>query len=84
MPASRFVTVSFATDNVSAGLIGILRADSDNIHLQTYISIGFTVFLIFFLVHILACFFYLIGTSDETIGGSNTTVEGWVNALVNE
>ena len=58
----------------------ILHKYSDNVHLQTYISIGFTVFLIFFLVHILACFFYLIGTSDETIGGSNTTVEGWVNA----
>lgn len=61
----------------------VIQKYSENIHLQTFVSIGFTVFLILFLVHILACFFYLIGTADEERvmrDGTTITIHGWVNA----
>jgi Ca2+-binding EF-hand superfamily protein len=64
----------------------VIQKYSDNIHLQTFVSIGFTIFLILFLVHILACFFYLIGTADEERimrDGSVVVIQAWVNAEEN-
>ena len=47
----------------------------------TIISVGFTVFIIFFLVHMLACFFYLIGTGEEEFPVTDDTImiKGWVH-----
>lgn len=64
----------------------VIQKYSENIHLQTFVSIGFTIFLILFLVHILACFFYLIGTHNEERvmrDGSTVIIQGWVNAQEN-
>ena len=44
---------------------------------QTYISVGFTVFTIFFLIHILTCFFYMCGTGEQVLP-NNVTIPGWV------
>eukprot|EP01047_Picozoa_sp_COSAG01_P016283 COSAG01_NODE_831_length_13260_cov_79.998784_8_plen_67_part_00 len=40
----------------------ILSKYGSNASLSTYLSIGFTVFAILFMVHLLTCFFYLVGT----------------------
>ena len=60
----------------------LMQRYSENVHLRTLMSIGFTIFLILFLVHIMACFFFLIGTADENLEMSDGTaviVQGWVN-----
>ena len=65
----------------------IVQKYSENVHLQTVLSICFTIFIILFLVHILACFFYLIGTADEDLemsDGSVVIVQGWVNKMNDE
>ena len=55
----------------------ILSKYGNNVNLQSYINIGFTVFIILFLAHILACFFYMIGTANETLD-TGVQVNGWV------
>ena len=57
----------------------ILTKYGSDVNFQQYLSIGFTLFTILFLMHMLACFFYLIGVEDETLG-NGIQVEGWVNS----
>jgi hypothetical protein len=46
---------------------------------------GFTIFIIFFLVHNMACFFYLVGTGDESLNDEEQTIiSGWVAQEVRE
>ena len=60
----------------------ILTKYGSDVNFQQYLSIGFTLFTILFLMHMLACFFFLIGVEDETLG-NGIKVEGWVNAQEN-
>ena len=55
----------------------ILTKYGNNVNLQSYINIGFTVFIILFLAHMLACFFYMIGTGNETLD-TGVQINGWV------
>ena len=55
----------------------ILTKYGNNVNLQSYINIGFTMFIIIFLAHMLACFYYMIGTSDETLITGEVAI-GWV------
>jgi len=55
----------------------ILMKYGDNVNLQTYISVGFTMFTIFFLVHLLTCFFYMVGVSEQTMT-NGVIIPGWV------
>lgn len=48
-----------------------------NINLQIYVSVTFTLFVICFLVHMLACFFYVVGSEDQTLP-NNVVIAGWV------
>ena len=49
------------------------------IHWQQYLGVAVLLFAIFLLVHLLACFFYLIGDSGEMLGGEDGVyVSGWV------
>eukprot|EP01047_Picozoa_sp_COSAG01_P067185 COSAG01_NODE_9431_length_2448_cov_1.225202_3_plen_543_part_01 len=56
----------------------ILSKYSQNVNLQHYLKIAFTVFLIMFLAHMLACFYFLVGTGDETLG-NDRYISGWVS-----
>jgi Ca2+-binding EF-hand superfamily protein len=55
----------------------ILMKYGDNVNLQTYISVGFTMFTILFLVHLLTCFFYMVGI-DEQVMNNGVVIPGWV------
>jgi hypothetical protein len=44
----------------------LLRKYSAHINMQIYVSIGFTLFVIFFMVHSLACIWYTIGIDTQT------------------
>eukprot|EP01043_Picozoa_sp_COSAG02_P010048 COSAG02_NODE_347_length_24085_cov_23.240724_12_plen_981_part_00 len=57
----------------------ILTKYGSDVNFQQYLSIGFTLFAILFLMHMLACFFFLIGVENETLG-NGVAVDGWVNA----
>lgn len=57
----------------------ILTKYGSDVNFQQYLSVGFTLFVILFLMHMLACFFFLIGVEDETLG-NGVFVQGWVNA----
>eukprot|EP01052_Picozoa_sp_SAG31_P048882 SAG31_NODE_10439_length_1139_cov_0.935577_1_plen_366_part_01 len=64
----------------------ILSKYGDDVDLQTYVSISFNFFIILFLVHIMTCFYYLIGTSDMLValeGQPDVVVHGWVNVEPN-
>ena len=50
---------------------------------QVYVSVGFTLFVIFFLVHMLTCVFYLIGKSDQVLP-NGVVINGWVLGLTSE
>ena len=60
----------------------ILMKYGDNVNLQTYINVGFTMFTIFFLVHLLTCFFYMVGSGEEVRPKPGNTADviipGWV------
>lgn len=57
----------------------ILMKYGDNVNLQTYISVGFTMFTILFLVHLLTCFFYMVGVSQQVMP-NGVIIPGWVMA----
>ena len=46
---------------------------------QSYIDIGFTFSFILFLAHILACLYYVLGKTNETLA-TGPEVKGWVAA----
>jgi hypothetical protein len=46
---------------------------------QLWQSVGFTLFAIAFLCHMLACFYYMAGESDQTLG-NGVVVIGWVKS----
>ena len=58
----------------------ILSKYGNAVNLQVYVSVGFTLFLIFFLVHMLTCIFYVIGRGDQTLP-NGVLIQGWVTAL---
>ena len=58
----------------------ILTKYGGDVNLQMYVSVGFTFFVIFFLVHILCCIFYLLGNSNQTLP-NGVEITGWVNAM---
>ena len=45
--------------------------------MQIYVSVGFTVFTIFFLVHMLTCMFYVIGKNTQVLP-NGIKIDGWV------
>lgn len=55
----------------------ILAKYGNNVNVQQYTNIGFTLFLILFLIHMLSCFFYMLGAFDEALP-SGERVQGWV------
>jgi CRP-like cAMP-binding protein/Ca2+-binding EF-hand superfamily protein len=55
----------------------ILSRHGNDVNYQQYMNIGFTVFVIALMVHLLACFFYLLGDYSETLD-NGVVVEGWV------
>jgi hypothetical protein len=55
----------------------ILSKYGDNVNFQMHISIGFTIFTIFFMVHILTCFFYMAGASEQMMDNGKVYM-GWV------
>jgi hypothetical protein len=57
----------------------ILTKYGSDVNFQQYLNIGFTLFVIVFLMHMLACFFFLVGVEDETLG-NGVYVQGWVNS----
>ncbi len=57
----------------------ILMKYGDNVNLQTYISVGFTMFTILFLVHLLTCFFYMVGVDPQLLP-NGVIIPGWVQA----
>eukprot|EP01043_Picozoa_sp_COSAG02_P010971 COSAG02_NODE_397_length_23124_cov_439.255635_13_plen_965_part_00 len=57
----------------------ILTKYGSDVNFQQYLNIGFTLFAILFLMHMLACFFFLIGVENEVLG-NGVAVDGWVNA----
>ena len=60
-----------------ARLKKIIAKYSHNANLQVYIQIGFTLFAIIFLVHLLTCFYYMIGVGNSVVGGR--AIYGWVS-----
>ena len=54
--------------NLQARIKRILAKYSQDVNLQSYISAFTAIFTIFFLVHLLTCFFYMVGRIDETMG----------------
>ena len=54
----------------------ILSKWGNDVNFQQYINIGFTVFTILFLVHILGCIFYALGTGTETLP-TGEIIPGW-------
>ena len=54
--------------NPQARIKRILAKYSQDVNLQSYISAFTAIFTIFFLVHLLTCFFYMVGRIDETMG----------------
>jgi CRP-like cAMP-binding protein/Ca2+-binding EF-hand superfamily protein len=55
----------------------ILARGGTDVNIQQYLNIGFTIFAIVLMVHLLACFFYLVGEVDEQLA-NGVLVEGWV------
>eukprot|EP01052_Picozoa_sp_SAG31_P003884 SAG31_NODE_154_length_22184_cov_25.917142_6_plen_624_part_00 len=56
----------------------ILSKYGGDVNLQVYVSIGFTVSTIFFLVHVLTCGFYVVGKENQTLP-NGIVVQGWVD-----
>ena len=54
--------------HLQARIKRILAKYSQDVNLQSYISAFTAIFTIFFLVHLLTCFFYMVGRIDETMG----------------
>jgi hypothetical protein len=48
-----------------------------DVHMQLYVSVGFTVFAIFFLVHVLTCAWHVVGDDMQTFS-TGKSVNGWV------
>eukprot|EP01048_Picozoa_sp_COSAG05_P011647 COSAG05_NODE_1112_length_5856_cov_11.397082_2_plen_976_part_00 len=61
----------------------ILSKYGSDVNFQQYFNIGITVFGIVFLTHLLACFFYLVGTLPPESLSNNEIVEGWVDSESN-
>ena len=60
----------------------VLRHSEDGAGLSNFQlvqSVGFTVFTILFLVHMLSCFYYMVGETNQTLG-NGVEVIGWVNS----
>ena len=55
----------------------VIERYSADVNLNQYFSIVFTLFLILFLAHMLACFFFFVGESNETLS-NGVVVLGWV------
>ena len=56
----------------------ILAKYGNNVNMQQYINIGFTIFLILFLIHMLSCFFFMVGLESEALP-SGQIISGWVD-----
>jgi hypothetical protein len=63
-----------------ARLKKILAKYGGDVNLQTYVSVGFTLFTIFFLVHLLTCFYYMVGSAGETLA-NGVELKGWVQKM---
>ena len=61
-----------------ARLQKILAKYGGDVNMQTYVSVGFTIFAIFFLVHLLTCFWYMIGSNYQDIESNGNRILGWV------
>jgi hypothetical protein len=55
----------------------ILTRHGSDVNYQQYFNIAFTIFTIVFVVHLLACFFYLVGEESELLE-NGVHVSGWV------
>lgn len=58
----------------------ILSRHGSDVNYQQYFNIAFTIFTIGFMVHLLACFFYLIGEESEHLT-NGVHVAGWVEMM---
>jgi hypothetical protein len=56
----------------------ILSRYGADVNFQRYFSIGLTAFTIVLSVHLLTCFYYLVGDSGAETLGNGVLVEGWV------
>ena len=61
-----------------ARLKRILSRHAGNVNYQQYFNVGLTFFIILLLVHLLTCFFYLIGDGGAEILANGVIVDGWV------